>query len=82
MMLVFVCFVQAIIQPVLFIQIYQKILHSIFVFILSDSLHDGVSFFNINIHDSCCDGRKCIEAKEKHASDRVSHVRKDYRDDG
>lgn len=26
------------------------------------------AFFNINRHDYCCDGQKCIEAKVKHAS--------------
>lgn len=40
----------------------QKKMHSMFVFIFSDSLHDGVSFFNINLHDYCCDGQKCTEA--------------------
>lgn len=46
--------------------IHKNAFHIFFIY--SDSLHDGVSFVNINIHDHCCDGQKCVESKEKHES--------------
>lgn len=27
-----------------------------------------LAFFNIYLHDYCCDGNKCIEAEEKYGS--------------
>lgn len=59
-------FVQAIIQLVFLYKFTENAFHICFIF--SDSLHDWVSFFNINIHDYRCDGQKCIEALVKHAS--------------
>lgn len=48
-------------------------MHSIFVSYSVILCMMKWAFFNINIHDYCCDGQKRIEAKEKYASDIEPH---------
>lgn len=50
-------------------------MHSIFVLYSVILCMMEWAFFNINIHDYCCDGQKCTEAKVEHASDSGTWVR-------
>lgn len=65
MMLVYTfCLYKRLFSLSFFIQIDNKKNAFHIVFIFSDSLHDGVSFFNINIHDYCCDGQNVLSLKK------------------